>query len=307
MDLTPQQEWMAYKAGACIIPSFIKRKSYKDFRYGGDVFVANGSTVIFNVPTDAASDLLVESIEMVSNLQTASDDLFSVQISDSTYNMPWMSAAAPIRDIAGLGYGQNDLPFPQFVQASTTLTFTITNNSGSDAEVYCGVHGTRLLNLTDNERVGLRKRMAYAYIMTVPSVPGPSATPTINNMQILADSDFLIKELSSWELTKAVFAAAQLAIAATPTATSAEMLVQLTDSACAYNFMNTPMSSRLVFGARRSIWQNAATAYVGASPYRMRKPYLAKANTTIAGQFINLSATASGQFRVVFTGARVYA
>ena len=294
----PALEWAAYQAGMLKLPSSIKPKVGLFFDYGDDLSIATGTSGVLNIGTEPASDFMIESIEIISSLQTSSDDLFTVQISDTTYGNPWSNVSVPGRDIAGIGYAPKILTYPQFIQPAATINVNITNNSGSTAQFYVSMKGHRIVNLTDAERNLLKKRQWYQYVMSVPTIAG-STGPVLQQMQIYSESDFLIKSLLSWELTKATLTATQGGV-------SGEMMTLIRDLSSGYQLQNKPHAARLMFGASRLIWQNAATAYVGGSPYNLTKPYLAKRNTTLEAQFTNLATSASGAFHLVFEGARLY-
>lgn len=295
-----------YLLGRCKLPPSVAAKRQKSYAYAGDVTVNNNTSARLDIALDADSFFLVEGIEMLSSLQTNAEDTLTVQVSDTTYSQTWSNVAVNLRDLAGKGAYTHPLKFPNMLVPSGTLSLSITNSSGSNAQVYAVVHGRKFYDLTDAEMNFLKRRMWYQYVMQVTSLA--AQTPgTIINMQIFNESDFLLKYLVSWGAWKYIVGATAGTIGSV---TSPEIKCNFRDTSADRNFFSQNACLRLVVGAYTNIWQASATAFVpGAGwegQFEFFKPMFIRRNAMIQGTFDNFSNGSTGAFLVVFEGARIF-
>jgi len=292
------QDAADYLSGRARIWSGLKTKRMKDYIYGDDISIVNGSSGRIDLAIDADAHFLVEGVQILSSLQTGSDDLFTVQISDSTYSQTWSNAAIPGRDVAGRGDTMKRFHYPNLLAPTGTLTFSLTNNTGSTAQFYVAAYGRKVYDITAQERAFLMKRMWYQYVMTVASIAASTNSSKVQ-LQIFNESDFLWRRTLSWELHKAV-------LTGTIGAVSGEINCTFRDTSTGMNFFSKKLCGRLVMGALRSIQQASATPYVAGDTFEWSMPQFVRRNAIIEGEFDNLATTATGQFRVVFEGARIF-
>jgi hypothetical protein len=270
----------------------------KDFIYGDDVSIASGSSGRIDLAMDADAHFLVEGIQILSSLQTSSDDLFTVQMSDSTYSQTWSNVAVPVRDLAGVGSSVKRFHYPNILAPTGTLTALITNNTGSTAQFYVAIYGRKVYDVTAQERAFLMKRMWYQYVMTVASIAASTNGSKVQ-LQIFNESDFIWRRMLSWELHKAV-------LTGTIGAVSGEINMILRDTSTGMNYFSKKICARLITGALRSIQQASATAYVAGDTFEWSMPQFIRRNAIVEGEFDNLATTATGQFRLILEGARVF-
>jgi hypothetical protein len=292
------QDARDYLSGKARIWGGLRQKRMKDYVYAEDASITNGSSGRIDLAIDADAHFLVEGVQIVSSLQTSSDDLFTVQISDSTYSQTWSNAAVPVRDAAGLGTSVKRFHYPNILAPTGTLTFSITNNTGSTAQFYVAAYGRKVYDVNAQERAFLMKRMWYQYVMTVASIAG-STNAQKTQLQIFNESDFLWRRTLSWELHKAVYTASGGAV-------SNEINLTFRDTSTGMNYFSKKLSGRLLVGALRSIQQNGATAYVAGDTFEWSMPQMVRRNAILEGEFDNLATSATGQFRLIFEGARIF-
>jgi len=292
---TPQD----YLVGACRLPPDVAALPQKCYVYSGDISIANNSSGRLDLALDADSHFLVEGIEILSSLQTAAGDSATVQITDTTYSQAWSNIAVPMRDLAGYGNQVHELPFPNMLAPTGTLSFNITNSGGATQQFYVAVHGRKFYNVTDAQRAFLMQRMWYMYAMSVPTLAGGS-TGTVVNLQLFNESDFLLYKLLSYQAWQSI-------MAATAGTVSAEIKCNFRDTSADRNFFSGQTALRLVIGSYWNPATNAGT-YVPTSdsPFRFIKPMFVRRNGLIQGTFDNLATGASGAFIVEFEGARVF-
>lgn len=287
-----------YLVGKCRIPPDVAALPQKTYAYVGDISVANNGAAVLNLALDADSHFLVESVEILSSLETAAGDSATIQITDTTYSQPWSSVAVPMRDLAGYGAISHELPYPNMMAPTATISIVINNTGGATQQFYVAMRGRKFYNVTDAQRAFLMRRMFYQYVMQVPlltaGITGVQAT-----LQLFNESDFILNKMISWQMWTAI-------MGATIGAVSGEVKCNFRDTSSDRNFFNTLAALRLVVGSYFAPPTNKTGYSPWANQARFIKPLFIRRNGLIEGTFSNLAATDIAASSIVFEGARVW-
>jgi hypothetical protein len=294
-NYTPQD----YLVGNCKLPPDVACLPQKSYAYVGDLSIASATSGRLDLQMDADSHFLVEGIEILSSLQTALGDTATVQISDTTYSQPWSNVAVPMRDLAGYGSITHELPYPNMIAPTGTLSLNITNNGGATQQFYVALHGRKFYNVTDAQRQFLAQRMFYQYVMSVPILTA-GITGVTQTLQLFNESDFILSRMISWQGWKAI-------MAATIGAVSGEVKCNFRDTSSDRNWFSSLAAFRLVVGTYFAPVTNQGN-YVPWSEgqFRWIKPMFIRRNGLIEGNFSNLNGTDLAAFLLTFEGARVW-
>lgn len=303
----PQFDLRQYIQGRVPLPPWVHGKKQKPFAFSGKTInaagtataIANAGTGVITINIHDDAYFLVEQIQMMSSLQTSSQDLATVQFTDTTTSQPWSNVAVDMRDAAGTGQNPKYLSDPNILRPSSTFVAQITNNTGSSAEFYLLLVGRKIYGLSDQEATILTRRMWFQYVMAVSSIAA-STNNASGALQIFNESDFKLKKLLSQDLINTIMGAAA-------GSESAEIECQFRNTTSDENLFNQAAAARLIFGMKQG--ENPITgnaAWVNGSEFCLKKPWDIRRNSQIAGTFNNLSTDATGAFNLTFEGIRIF-
>ena len=115
-----------YLKGRIPYPQWLLQKRQRPFSYPDDIQIANGASGRLDIKIHDDADFVIEAVQIISSLQTAAQDLATVQITDTTSAMPWSNVAVPLRDLAGKGDSTKYLSDPNIVRPTSTVAVQIT-------------------------------------------------------------------------------------------------------------------------------------------------------------------------------------
>lgn len=288
-----------YIHGRVPLPPWVYGKKQRPFGFTANASIANGNVgnLTFNIHDDAY--FLVEAIQGITSLQTASQDLVTVQFTDTSSSQSWSNVAANWRDAVGTGYSPKYLSDPNILRPSSTLVAQITNNSGSTVQAYMLLMGRKIYGLSEAEAAILSRRMWFQYILDAATIAG-STNNASRDLQFFNESDFIVKKLLSQSLVNAVIGAAL-------GSESAEVECNFRNTTTDENLFDDFVPARLIFGAHQMNNPVAAqAAWTNGSPFCLKKPWTIRRNSRLAGLFNNLSTDATGAFQIVFEGIRTF-
>lgn len=288
-----------YLMGRNPVPSWLLSKPSEGFVYPGDKSIANGVASSLTIQIDNDAHFLVEAIQLISGLQTRSQDLADVQISDSVGGMPWSNVALPMRDLAGKGDCPKYLSHPNLIAPGATVTLAIQNLTGSDTQFYAALVGRKIANITPNEEAFLRKRLWFQHVISVATLAASSARTTAS-VQVQPDGSFLCYRLLSQELLTAV-------IGATAGTESAEVMMNLSQTGSGKKLFGKNLAARLVVGQLAGEVHNNAASWGNGQAFALRKPWYFPKSAVIEAEFDNRSTDAiTNGFRLVLEGIKVF-
>ena len=277
----------------------------KSFIYGDQVTIADGTSGRIDIAIDADSHFVVEAMAGISSLRNASQDLARVQIVDTSTGNAWSNTEVSFRDIFGKGDSPKYLSDPNILRPTSTLSISITNNSGAAATFYIALIGRKIYNLPEAKFSLLGRRLWFQYILDVPALTA-GLTGQKATVQIFNESDFLLKKLLASEMITGIQAA-------TAGSESAEILLNLRDTSRDNSLFNKKLAARLMFGqVQGSVMtltdsgsQTVITKGNGA-PYTLKKPMLLMRNGLIEGEFDNKANSTIAAFKITLEGIRIF-
>lgn len=287
-----------YILGRVPLPPWIMSKRQRPFVFSGQKTIANGAASRVDIQIHDDAYFLVEGIQIISSDQSRTQDKATVQITDTSTGRNWSDKAVPLRDISGLGNNPKHLSDPNILRPSSSLAVQITNNTGASATFYVALVGRKIYGIAPAEAVLLHRRLWSQFVLNVPDL-GASAVDQENTVQILKDSDFLVKQLNSSELINAI-------IGATPGAESAEVLFNIRDTSTDLQLFDNKIAARLVLGGLQGEAFSNANSFGHAHPFVLRKPWLLRRNGRINARFDNKSTDATGEFNIVLEGIKIF-
>lgn len=286
-----------YIQGRVALPPWLLEKKARPFVYSGKKTINNGLSDTLTIQIQDDSYFVVEQIQALSGLQTVSMDLATAQITDTTTSQAWSNVAVPLRDLAGLGLNPKYLDNPNILRPTSTVNIQITNNTGSNTTFYFAFVGRKVYGLSEAEMKVLSRRMWYQYVLAVTSL-GAGSVNQKHQVQVYNESDFLLKKLLSQQMINAIQGAAA-------GAESAEIEMQLIDTASDTRLFSDFTAARLLFGALQAD-QNATPDWGQGAAFCLKKPLFVRRNSIIQGLFNNLAAGASGAFNLTLEGIRIF-
>lgn len=305
-----QYDGRRYLTGRDALPPWLAAKKSRPFGFSGTgttaagvtqpgrITVANGATAILPVLIHDDAYFLVEQIQILSSLQTVSQDLVTVLITDTTSSTQWSNVAVPLRDLAGFGAAPKFLLDPNILRPSSTLQIQITNNSGSDATFYPLLMGRKIYGLTKGEADFLTRRQWFQYVLALPAQTAGLAN-LATPLNIYNESDFMVKRFLSQTLCNAI-------ISATAGTESAETLIQLRDSISDVNLFDNAVAARLLFGFMQGETINGQANWSIGNPFTLKKPWLLRRNGQIVATTTNLANATIGASSLVLEGIRIF-
>lgn len=261
--------------------------------------IPTGSSATIQVQIDDSAYFLVEAIQIISSLQTVSQDLATVQITDTTTARPWSDAAVPLRDIGGNGMTPHYLSAPQLLRPTSTINIQITNSSGSNAAFYVALLGRKIYGLTEDLASLMLRRLWFQYVVNFSSGLAASAVGTKAQAKIYNESDFLIKRLLSSQLYRDIFAN-------TGGSESQEVMVMLRDTNGDRNYANQKFPARLLIGSHASPVTSVANSWSNGTPPNLLKPILVRRNALFEIECDNKATSTVDAFNIILEGCRIF-
>lgn len=291
-----------YLKGRVPLPPDVYGKEFDSYVYGDDVSIASGDTGVISLGIEDDSAFLVEGVQILSSLQNVSQDLATVQITESTGSgRNWSNVPVPLRDAAGRGDVPKFLTDPNILRPSSTIAIQITNNSGSTAQFYAGLTGKKLYGLTKEQLAFMARRQWFQYVLNV-STLAASVNEKLFTVQVENKADFLLKRLLSSQMIGAV-------IGATAGAESAEVLMNLRNKSTGKSLFNKKLAARLMVGqlAGEFFVPTAGQSWSAGAAFPLKTPWLLRRNTIIEGSFDNRSTDPiTNGFNLVLEGIKVF-
>lgn len=287
-----------YLLGRVPLPPWIHNYKSRPFVYGEDKSIANGASGRIDVTMDDDSHFLVEGISIISSDQTRSQDLATVQITDTTSGRNWSNDAVPLRDLAGKGDSAKILTDPNIMRPTSSLAVQITNSIGSTAQFYVAFIGRKIYDLPKEKADFLAQRAWYQYVMNAPALTA-GISDVKATLQIYKDADFIVKRMLSSQLIGQI-------IGATAGAESAEVMMNLRNTGSDVTLCNKKLAARLLLGQLAGeVFSNAASWGNGAA-FPLKKPWLVRRSSTIEGAFDNRANATIAASKLVLEGASIY-
>lgn len=283
-----------YLYGRIKLPPPIMAKRQKAYAYSDQITISNGSTGRIDLVMDADSCFLVEGIEAVTaDADQAADDM-KIQITDNTFSMPWSNVPLFLRDVAGTGAYMHELPYPNMLVPTNTLTIFFENNTGASQTVYLTLHGRKFYDVNDEEIALLKRRMWFQYGLAMPTI---STTLSTFNLQIYNESDFFIRYMLSWSIWQDILEGSV-----------GEVRVNFRDTSQDRNFYSQLLALRTVVGCFSSIYNAGSSNYSPINQtgqFRYNKGVYIRRNAVIQASVIGGGTGDTGNI-LTFEGARVF-
>ncbi len=300
-----QYDGRRYLTGRDPLPPWLAAKKSRPFGFSGSngalpgrVTIADGATATYPILIHDDAYFLVEQIQILSSLQTVSQDKITVLITDTTSSTQWSNVAVPLRDMSGFGANPKFLLDPNILRPSSTLQLQITNNSGSSVTIYPLLMGRKIYGLTKGEADFLTRRQWFQYVLSLPAMTAGQAN-LATSLNIYNESDFILKRFSSQQLINEI-------INATAGSESAEMLIQLRDSISDVNLFDNPVAARLLFGFSQGETIAGSATWSLGQPFTLKKPWVLRRNGQIAATTTNLANATIAASALTFEGIRVF-
>lgn len=298
-----------YLVGRVKVPPAFYGLETRFYAYGGDSLnnlaspvtnglILNGTTGTIQIQVDDSSYFLVEGIHILSSLFTTSQDLTTVQITDTTTSRAWSDAPIPLRDIAGKGDCPHYLSDPQLLRPTSTLNVQITNNSGSSCFYTVALVGRKIYKMKEELANLMLRRLWFQYTVNFGAILA-GALGTKAQAKIYNESDFIIKRALSQSLINQ-------AIGATAGTTSADVMMQWRDTNADRSYFNQKLNSRLLIGSYQNEILSAANAWSNSSPFQLVKPISVRRNCLFEIELDNLAASALTPFTISLEGCRIF-
>lgn len=295
-----------YVTGRIKLPPAVAALPSQWFTYAQDsdnilgVQVASGASVNLPIQVDDSAYFLVEGIHILSSLQDSTQDLATVQITDTTTSRPWSDLPVPLRDIAGKGDSPKYLSDPQIVRPTGTINVQITNNSGAAAAFYVALIGRKIYGVTEDMANLLMRRAYFQYVANFAAGLIASSPEVKVKVKVINDSDFLVKRLLGQQLINDV-------IGLVGGALSNEVMMTLRDTNGDRNYMDNPTPARMLLGSHANKTSTQAGSWGNSSPMCLIKPILIRRNSILQIGLSNKSTTAiATPFNIVLEGVKVY-
>ncbi len=299
-----------YVLGRIKVPPQIHNLESRAFVYAGDTaqnststltngLITNGSSATVQVQVDDSSYFLVEAIQIISSLQTVSQDLATAQITDTTTARAWSDLPVPLRDLGGKGDSPKYLSDPQLLRPTSTINVQFTNNTGSSAAFYVAFIGRKIYGMTEDLASLMLRRLWFQYVINFADGLAASAIGTTAQAKIYNESDFVLKRFISQQMQNAVYGA-------TGGSESQEIMMNFTDTNGDRNYANQPFPARLLIGAHAGEVTSVANSWSNGTPTNLLKPVFIRRNCLLSVALSNKSTSTIGAFRITAEGCRVF-
>lgn len=276
-----------YLMGFCKIPPYIAAKRQKTYYYTGNVSILTGANGRIDIPMDADSYFLVEGISLVYAQSSPSGEQNStIQIIDNTYSQAWSNIPVLVGDISAVaGYNYRSLPYPNMCTPSTTLSAQIVNNSDSTVVYALTLQGRKFYDITNKEMAFLKRRLFYQYALSFSTT---NNTTSNANLQILNDSDFLLRNMVS----RSIY------LASLSTDAANALAFNIRDTSADRNFFSANLDYRAFLG-------DYGSASLAANPYLLRPMFIGR-NGLLQFTIANTGAGTQTSQIIVLEGARTF-
>jgi hypothetical protein len=289
-----------YLKGRVRLPPEIYGKPKDTFVYGDDIAIANGATGVLAIPIADDSHFLAEAVQIISSLQNNSQDLATVQITESGSGRSWSNKPVPLRDLAGRGDVCKYLSCPNILRPASTLYVQITNNTGGQAQFYVALVGRKIFDVTKDQASFMARRQWFQYVLNVPALAA-AAAEKLFTVQVEDKADFLCHSILGSQLIGAVVGGAA-------GAESSEVMFNLRNKSTGNSLFVKKLAARLLVGqlAGEFFVPNAGQSFSPGAAFKLVNPWPLRRNTLIEGVFDNRGAADTGNFNLVLEGIKTF-